>query len=119
MSEAELAALMEKLERWALAEKMATLPEMREECRTLHADGSKLETHATPPHLKKDKDGNVIGVLNQWKKGRDGKRVPAITVPEAGFVPNPGGNADHSGSGWNIVMVMSSKGTVLAHRNVP
>jgi hypothetical protein len=119
MSETELADLMEQLERWALAEKMTTLPEMREECRTLHADGSKLETHATPPHLKKDKDGNVIGVRNKWKKGRDGKRVPAITAPEAGFVPNSGGNADHSGSGWNIVMVMSSKGTVLAHRNVP
>lgn len=113
MSEAELADLMEQLERWALAEKMATLPEMREECRTLHADGSKLETHATPPKLRNGK------VTNEWKKGRDGKRVPAITAPEAGFVPNPGGNADHSGSGWNIVMVMSSKGTVLAHRNVP
>jgi hypothetical protein len=119
MSEAELAELMAKLEKWALAEKMATLPEMREECRTLHADGSKLETHATPPHLKKDKDGNVIGVLNEWKKGRDGKRVPAITAPEAGFIPNDGRSGDHSGSGWNIVMVMSSKGTVLAHRNVP
>jgi hypothetical protein len=114
MSEAELATLMEQLERWALAEKMATLPEMREECRTLHADGSKLETHATPPKLRKGK------VTNEWKKGRDGQRVPAITAPEAGFVPNSrGANADHSGSGWNIVMVMSSKGTVLAHRNVP
>ena len=113
MSEAELADLMEQLERWALAEKMATLPEMREECRTLHADGSKLETHATPPKLRKGK------VANEWKKGRDGKRVPAITAPEAGFVPSDGKNADHSGSGWNIVMVMSSKGTVLAHRNVP
>jgi hypothetical protein len=114
LPEAELADLMEQLERWALAEKMAALPEMREECRTLHADGSKLETHGTAPKLK---DGRVT---NEWKKGRDGKRVPAITAPEAGFVPNSkGNNADHSGSGWNIVMVMSSKGTVLAHRNVP
>ena len=120
MPEAELAGLMEELERRALAEKMATLPEMREECRTLHADGSKLETHATPPHLKKNKAGEVIGIANKWKKGRDGKRVPAITAPEAGFVPNSKGkNPDHSGAGWNIVMVMSSKGTVLAHRNVP
>jgi hypothetical protein len=119
MSEAELAELMEQLERWALAEKMATLPGMREECRTLHADGSKLETHATPPKLRKDKKTGESKVVNEWKKGRDGKRVPAITAPEAGFVPNGGGNADHSGSGWNIVMVMSSKGTVLAHRNVP
>jgi hypothetical protein len=113
MSEAELAALMAELERWALAEKMATLPEMREECRVLHADGSKLETHATPPKLRKGR------VTNEWKKGRHGGRVPAITAPDAGFVPNNGGNADHSGGGWNIVMVMSSKGTVLAHRNVP
>lgn len=89
MSEAELADLMEQLERWALAEKMATLPEMREECRTLHADGSKLETHATAPILKKNKKGEVIGVVNEWKKGRDGKRVPAITAPDAGFVPKP------------------------------
>ena len=36
-----------------------------------------------------------------------------------GFILNNGKNADHSGSGWNIVFVMSSKGTVLAHRNVP
>jgi len=120
MPESELAGLMEQLERRALAEKMATLPEMREECRILHADGSKLETHATPPHLKKNKAGEVIGIANKWKKGRDGKRVPAITAPEAGFVPNSkGNNADHSGAGWNIIMVMSSKGTVLAHHNVP
>jgi hypothetical protein len=113
LPEAELSSLMEQLERWALAEKMTTLPGMREECRVLYADGSKLETHATPPKLK---DGVVI---NEWKKGRDGTLVPAITAPEAGFIPNGGGNADHSGSGWNIVLVMSSKGTVLAHRNVP
>ncbi len=119
MPESELADLMGQLEHAALAEKMATLPEMREECRTLQADGSKLETHATPPIPKKNKAGEVIGVANEWKKGRDGQRVPAITAPEAGFVPNDGKNADHSGSGWNIIMVMSSKGTVLAHRNVP
>ncbi len=119
MPESELADLMEQLERAALAEKMATLPGMREECRILHADGSKLETHATPPHLKKDKDGNVIEVVNEWKKGRNGELVPGITAPEAGFVPNDGKNADHSGAGWNIIMVMSSKGTVLAHHNEP
>lgn len=119
LPEAELASLMEQLERWALTEKLTTLPNIREECRVLYADGSKLETHATAPILKKDKDGKVIGVLNEWKKGRNGERVPAITAPEAGFLPNDGGNADHSGHGWNIVFVMSSKGTVLAHRNVP
>lgn len=120
LSEARLAELMGELERWALAEKMASLPGMLEECRTLHADGSKLETHATAPKLKRDKDGNVVGTMNEWKKGRDGRRVKAITAPEAGYVPNNRGrNADHSGHGWNIVMVTSSKGTVLAHRNVP
>ena len=119
MPEAQLAGLMEQLERRALAEKMATLPGMREECRILHADGSKLETHATPPHVKKNKAGEVIEVTNQWKKGRSGELVPGITAPEAGFVPNDGKNADHSGAGWNIIMVMSSKGTVLAHHNVP
>jgi hypothetical protein len=119
LSESELAALMEQLERWALAEKMTSIPGAREECRVLYADGSKLETHAAAPILKKDKDGNVIEVVNEWKKGRDGELVPGITAPEAGYVPNKGHNADHSGHGWNVVMVMSSKGTVLAHRNVP
>ncbi len=118
LPEAQLADLMEQLERWALAEKLTTLPEMREECRSLHADGSKLETHATPPHLKKNKDGEVIGVTNEWKKNRKGERVPAITAPDAGFVPYEGRN-DHSGAGWNVIFVMSSKGTVLAHHNVP
>lgn len=119
LPEAELADLMVQLERWALAEKMKTLPGMDEECRTLHADGSKIETHASAPILKKDKDGNVIEVVNEWKRGRDGKLVPGITAPEAGYVPNTGGSTDHAGHGWNIVFVMSSKGTVLAHRNVP
>jgi hypothetical protein len=119
LPEAELAALMQQLERWALTEKLTTIPDAREECRVLYADGSKLETHATAPILKKDKDGNVIEAVNEWKKGRDGKKVRAITAPEAGYIPNKGRNADHSGHGWNIVMVMSSKGTVLAHRNVP
>ncbi len=112
LPESELASLMEQLERWALTEKMTTIPGFREECRVLYADGSKLETHATPPKVK---DGVVV---NEWKKGRNGKRVPAITAPDAGYVPNDGGNADHSGAGWNIVFVMSSKGTVLAHHNV-
>jgi hypothetical protein len=119
LPEARLAELMQQLEKWALAEKLRTLPGAREECRVLYADGSKVETHATAPIVKKDKDGNVIEVVNEWKKGRDGELVPGITAPEAGYVPNRGGNADHSGHGWNIVMVMSSKGTVLAHRNVP
>lgn len=119
LSEARLADLMQQLERWALAEKMEKVPGVREECRVLYADGSKLETHATAPILKKDKDGNVIEMVNEWKKGRDGTMVPGITAPEAGYRPSNGGNADHAGHGWNIIMVMSSKGTVLAHRNVP
>jgi hypothetical protein len=120
LSEASLADLIQKLERWALAEKMAKVPGMREECRVLYADGSKLETHGTAPKLKKDEDGNVIAVLNAYKKGRDGLLVRAITAPEAGYVSNKDGkNAAHSGHGWNIVMVMSSRGTVLAHHNVP
>ncbi len=119
LPEAELARLMCDLEKWALAEKLKTLPGMRDECRTLHADGSKLETHATAPKLKRDKRTKEAQVVNEWKKGRDGRRVRAITAPEAGYVGNGGGNADHAGHGWNIVMVMSSRGTVLAHRNVP
>ncbi len=113
LPEAELARLMVELEKRALAEKMATVPGMREECRTLHADGSKLETHATAPKLRGGK------VVNEWKKDRHGRRVRGITAPEAGYVPNNGANADHSGHGWNIVMVASGKGTILAHRNVP
>jgi hypothetical protein len=102
-----------------VGEKLAKLPGMRDECRTLHADGSKLETHATAPKVKRDKKTGKARVLNKWKKGRDGKRVRAITAPDAGYIGNGGGNADHAGHGWNIVMVMSSRGTVLAHRNVP
>ena len=120
LKEDELAALMEKIERWALAEKLTKLPGMREECRMLHGDGSKLETHATAPKLKRDKDGKVIGIANEWKLDRHGRRVKGITAPDAGYVPNSRGNNEaHSGNGWNIVMVTSSKGTVLAHRNVP
>lgn len=119
LPEAELARLMCDLERWALTEKLTSLPGMRTECRTLHADGSKLETHATAPKVKRDKRTGKARVLNEWRKGRDGRKVRAITAPEAGYVGNGGGNADHAGHGWNIVMVMSSKGTVLAHRNVP
>ncbi|HTZ86499.1 MAG TPA: hypothetical protein VMB05_07510 [Solirubrobacteraceae bacterium] len=120
LPEVELARLMSELEKWALAEKMTSLPWMREECGVLYADGSKLETHATAPKLKTNKKTGESVVVNQWKKGRDGSRVKAITAPEAGYVSNSrGNNADHSGHGWNIVMVTSSKGTVLAHRNVP
>jgi hypothetical protein len=54
--------------------------------------------------------------MEEGPRWRAGAR---ITAPEAGYVPNKGHNADHSGHGWNVVMVMSSKGTVLAHRNVP
>ncbi len=57
-------------------------------------------------------------VTNEWKKGRRGRRVPVITAPDAGFVPKNGGNTDHSGSGWNIVMD-ERQGDRLAHHNVP
>lgn len=122
LPESELADLMTQLERWALTEKMTTLPGMEDECRVLFADGSKLETHAEPPRY--DEDGNL---WNEWRKDTDGNilkdrhgnPIKRITAPEAGFIPNRGDNPDHSGAGWNIVMVMSSKGTVLAHRNVP
>jgi hypothetical protein len=57
--------------------------------------------------------------IGSAKRGRDGKLVLGITAPEAGYVPNTGGSTDHAGHGWNIIFVMSSKGTVLAHRNLP
>ncbi len=58
--------MIQELERRALAEKMAKVPGMREECRVLYADGSKLERHATAPLPEKDKDGNVIGRVNTF-----------------------------------------------------
>jgi len=115
LPEAELAQLMEQLECWALTEKMTTLPGMREGCQTLYADGSKLETHATPPKY----DENKV-LVNEWRTDRHGNRVRGFTAPEAGYIsPQECGSPDHSGAGWNIVFVMSSKGTVLGHRNVP
>jgi hypothetical protein len=100
LSDDSLADLIQKLERWALAEKMAKVPGMREECRVLYADGSKLETHGTAPKLKRDDDGNVIAIMNAYKKGRDGLLVRAITAPEAGYVSNKDGkNPAHSAHG--------------------
>lgn len=119
LREKKLARLLEELQRWGIAEKLVTVPGMAEECRLLSADGSKLEIHGTPPKYKgKDKNRKLV---NQWRKNRDGKRVPGITAPEAGWVPRSKseGGEGHSGSGWNILFVTTSKGTVLGTRNVP
>jgi hypothetical protein len=115
LPEEKLAKLFVELERWGLAEKLATLPGMREELRLLNADGSTLLTHGTPPKYEKrrrDKNGN--------RPPPKVTNTDSITAPEAGFV-SPGGTSSpsHSGSGWNIVFAMTSKGTVLAHRNIP
>ena len=91
---------------------------MAEECRLLYADGSKLETHATPP--KYTGTGKNRKLKNKWRKNREGKTVRGYTAPDAGWVP-PGraSSPDHAGAGWNIVFLTSSRGTVLGHRNIP
>jgi hypothetical protein len=33
-------------------------------------------------------------------------RLLSFAVPEAGYVPNKGHSADHSGHGWNVVMTL-------------
>jgi hypothetical protein len=99
----KLAQLVELLERWALAEKLRGIPGILDECRLLYADGSKAETHATPP---KTRNGVVVNAKH-------------VTAPDAGFVPNTGSNADHAGCGCNILFITTAKRTVLAHRRVP
>ncbi len=87
LPEAELAELMMSLERWALTEKMTTLPGMKDECRVLFADGSKLETHAEPPRY--DEDGNL---WNEWRKDTDGNvllKTATVIPSNASPLPRP------------------------------
>lgn len=76
------------------------------ECALLTSDGSKLETHFTPPKYTKRKKGS--------KKARVCFNRKKVTCPEAGYIPLKAGNADHSGSGWNLVFTASAHGRPLA-----
>lgn len=71
--------------------------------RLLYLDGSKIETHYTAPKFKR-RTGEIV---NPTK----------ITCPDAGFVP-PSAGPDHSGHGWNAVVLMTEDGVPMAHRVV-
>lgn len=114
LTEDMLSQLIDQLVRWALLEKMRDVPGVWEESLALMADGSKVETHATPT---KTKEG-VVSNDYMKKSRKSGKMVPNITAPDAGFIPNNGSNADHSGPGWNCMFVMGAHGTVFAKRAV-
>ena len=103
------------LERWMLLEKLAASPWGEAELDVLYADGSKLETHYTPPVY--NKNGDLVNEFRTCRK--TGALINNVTAPEAGYLPNTGKNQDHSGRGWNIVFVTTAKGTVLMRRIVP
>jgi hypothetical protein len=108
------AAAYRLLERWLLIEKLLASPDVEYELGILYADGSKLETHYTPPKMKRGKVCN-----DTPRPDRHGVMRSPITAPDAGWVTNTGKNADHSGAGWNIVFISTVKGTILARRCVP
>jgi len=110
----ERAAAYQLLERFLLVEKLLACPWAQDELDLLYADGSKLETHYTPP---KKRGGVVCNA--ELRPDRNGVMRCPITAPDAGFIPNNGSNADHSGAGWNILFITTIKGTVLARRCVP
>lgn len=113
--EDERAEAYKALERWMLLEKLASSPWGQDELDVLFADGSMLETHYTPPLY--DKDGNLVNELRTCRK--TGALVNNITAPTAGYLPNTGKNSDHAGTGWNILFITTTRGTVLTRRIVP
>lgn len=113
--EAERADAYRALERWLVVEKLMASPWAQDELDVLFADGSKLETHYTPPHY--DEDGNITNQFRTCRK--TGALINNITAPDAGYLPNTGKNAHHSGTGWNIIFVSTTRGTVLTRRIVP
>jgi hypothetical protein len=108
------AAAYRLLERWLLIEKLNASPDAERELGVLYADGSKLETHYTPPKMRR---GQVYNA--DPRPDRNGVMRCPITAPDAGYIPNNGQNADHSGAGWNIVLISTVRGTILARRCVP
>jgi hypothetical protein len=69
-------------------------PWAERELELLYADDSKLETHYTPPKMRR-------GAVCNADPRPDGNGVMRchITAPDAGYVPNNGKNADHAGAG--------------------
>lgn len=108
------AAVYQLLTRFLLVEKLLASPWAQDELDLIFADGSKLETHYTPPKMR----GGVV-CNAEPRPDRNGVMRCPITAPDAGFIPNKGSNADHAGAGWNIMFISTIKGTVLAHRCVP
>lgn len=89
-----------KLEREGLADHLAT-PELREEARILHIDGSRILTHYTCP--KRDpKTGKVVNEAE-------------TTCEDGGFVPHEAG-PEKSGNGFNLVTAVTATGVPLAWR---
>lgn len=104
LTEEHFALLWQDMQRQVLREVLQTIPGMREEARTLFADGSLLVTHAMPPKY----DPRTRAAVN----------ADQVTAPSAGYVPNTGRNENHCGSGWNIILLMTSRGTVVGSDNV-
>lgn len=119
LPEPELARLFEATQRWGLAEKVMTIPGMARELELLYADGSMVETHATPPKYreKRDEQGKVVRDADN-KPVMELANEDRITAPEAGFIGKAGPDG-HKGSGWNVMFITSSKGTVLGSKVVP
>jgi hypothetical protein len=112
--EADRAAAYQLLERFLLIEKLMASPDGAAELDVLYADGSKLETHYTPPKMRKGEICNA-----ELRPDSHGHLRSPITAPDAGFIPNTGGNADHSGAGWNIVFISTIRGTIVTRRCPP
>lgn len=110
----ERSAAYQLLERFLLVEKLLACPWAQDELDLIYADGSKLETHYTPPKMK----GGVV-CNAEPRPDRNGVMRCPITAPDAGFIPNNGSNADHAGAAWNILFISTIKGTILARRCVP
>ena len=107
LSDEQLEALLEEFEYEALMEKIEKVPGAYEETFAVNIDGSKYETCGTPPKRRKKEDGSVV------------TNAGHVTAPDAGYIPDKGYNANHSGAGWNPLLFTGSKGTVYLHHRVP
>lgn len=118
LPEAQLAALLDELDRELLREHAELNPEFLTSLEVLYLDGTVLRTHATPPKTKRDKKTDEVTVFNLVAIGRDGGLYCPITAPEAGYISNHGRN-EHYGSGWNIILATTPQGDIIAHRHPP
>lgn len=84
------------LEERFLAEHLDT-PELQEEARVLHLDGSTILTHYTAPRF----DAKTKKQVNR-----------PVTAPDAGYMAR-GAGPDKSGDGWTLISLVSGTGVPL------